>query len=1417
MKIKPKLYLNGSPQTAEEGSLAFARNMKVDNDGNLVSDYGYENISALQGYDIVGHIVGLDNKIYLFTETEILEYDEVSKTVKVLETGWKYNGGEISGYVSTNISGEKILSIAEYINSNTTLIPLKHINLSFCSKSDDESIYTQAPKVPMCNLTLNNTYAKTIPNGTYVFFIRYKIRTDVYTNWYLCSCPIFGGTSTKINTLQGGLNYINYHTDSAKSFIFDVEFVNSSAKSLYKSFQLGFIISHDDSTNARAWKEFDINTTKIYFDYEQVTDINIDELLATTYEIYNVRNITSFKNKLYISNYIESNINENTADISKEFSIGYIHSDPNGNNEVLYRNMKLNGNDLQFNDSLGYYDSLVSRSVISSILYDWMFDYDISNLYKGETIEKDKIASFDIKWNADNNPDLCTVYNIFNDAYNNAVFGITEERLYNGGKIGIIEHYSGGQLWLYDKDTAKPHQWDDLGFTFIYGSADERDSKNIVDARNGVFMFNERTKHWDVDGGTDYNYWPTRDKGFSNESKAFIQKNIKDEIEAKNRFVYCYIEISSGAKTYPINFSSYMNKNNYIGMKDDIDYGFENANSSITNNSINSKIQSEVFNVIQDKIIGLDENGSLVFNFNGDIVRACSATVVFKAIKFNLDSEDIENDNKHFNKRFYVNAKITEWKSVCNFSIKENYITMSDTTATINQKSTLMPLSTYNIYAHYIDDNHIVTNGDLIATLTTDEAKSNTDIINLAFSYDANPPIGTKYKGFFFSIVNTGRQVIECFNYRKINNGNTHIVNCLEVDCLLYNINTNIKVIKVDNNGNETVITTEAKYYSSGSSYPVLAFGNCGYISWNGDGNYSNDKLYVVIDRNINNEKNFELIKCSPYYPLQQTGDTIVNKGFYGSYFCLVKKPDFDLSSSCYVSGKDIYSVKRTNALRLSEFNGYIQIQNGITYFIRSNFNLNYLSLTEDINDQIFSVGNASSGLKQVAKVINSATLSFIYELKSMYKDFMNKTFSAYDEDYKIQFDNTIRVSNVLSDETFNNSVFKFDATDYYNIPTDRGIIVSLFAIGNTIYAHTKGSLYKFDATQTILATNEDIKLQEAEPFEIGLSQVFDSQYGYGGIENKEAGCITFDSYFFYDNKSNHIFAYAGNNQIQLIDGTIYKFLTYYKPTICKTVHDIINKRILFEFTLPLNEGTSNPIITLSYNYKSKSFVSVHDITLNNCFTSINTVYSYNNNNFIKLFNTNDYSISKELLFEPLNLYKLYGTASERSYLVFTNTKNPFSIAIIVFPQQYLKEVLNSVSYIGNIIENDINFNSDIIEDDIVYFYSTLNICTTKPENPVKSFNVLTDICKSNIIDYTIDDTIRPNSLLDYKGFKYDKGIWNINYFRDSNNNSDIYKYNDVESDNKSLIYGKFFILNFSFITDKPIKFEEVFINSEKY
>ena len=1626
MKVKPKLYLNGSPQTAEEGSLAFARNMKIDNDGNLVSDYGYENIESLQDYNIVGHVVGLDNKIYLFTDKEeqiktgtefittlgnnlryaisttpilaesdnvyyfsamvdidnniqiptedkyklsvinpalgtdyddyysfklecasntdyaaieafhnafldkieeivskfttikskdrsvvvkgpdihyvlishnieveesllsispitqvrigtdnrnicnytvidnksekvdvyntintILEYDEIDKTVNELATGWHYSNGEISGYVSTNITGEKILTIAEYKEDGN--IPLKHINLSYCSKTDDESLYCQAPICPTANLILKDTYVKTIPNGVYIFFIRYKIRKDVYTNWFLCSRPIYGGCSEKITTFQGGLQYINLHKDSAKSFIFDLTFVQEENKQAYKEFQLGFIITHDEATDARTWKHFDINTKIIYFDYENVEEANIDDLLKVTYELYNVRNVTAFKNKLYISNYKETNFN---YDVNLDNVIDLKVVDNYDSSESNTPKANLSGYDLVYNNdsTVKGFDKTTTGIPISKILSKDNFNYTVNNLVKKtESIaEGNKVASFTLQWDSGINPDIAFITKVENNLYNNCIFGESFENKYPGSKFEdfgihylnttnglnkyapiIDNQYIQGSLVKYKNSLYN------LGFTFALGSI-----KSNINYIIEMYLFNANTIN-------TYDCFRAYNNGFHDDTINKLKELIIKEIEDRSFFAKAYIMISSSGNTYKIGYNSIMDSNTYAGTNMNFDifsFGYNSSviaaadyqenpykyykdtnltllnpsyfNTTELNNNFKNNITQWTFDTIKNITKGISVNSEgkrylmLDLSQYGGNVRTVveNIQIVFRKVDFKVEVDESKfESNKNFKYIFNISMDSTDYISDCKFNFNSSLIT-TGVTKNYSQIPSLMPFSNYRIYVHFVDNHNIITNGIKLKDIPTKGVKNNNSILSLA--YKLNKDYNNYYKSFFISIKNIGNIIIEGFGYKKLDN--THILNFLELDTLLYNINDNITII----NNEGIVITDTAKYYSSGSSSPSLAFGNCGYVSWSNDENdHSEETLYIKITRNINNISEHNLIKASGYIPLTKTNDYVnLIDDYYGSWFCSVTKPDFDLSSSCYVSGRDIYTADRTtDYITLKDFENYITISPSKEYYIRSNFNLNYLSLTEDITDTIFSIRSASTGNKQVAKVLNSATLSYIYELKSMYKDFMNKTFNAYDKDYKTQFDNTIRVSNVLSDETFNNSVFKFDATDYYNIPTDRGIIVSLFAIGNTIYAHTKGSLYKFDATQTIMSTNEDIKLQESEPFEIGLSQVFDSQYGYGGIENKEAGCITFDSYFFYDNRSNHIFAYSGNSQVQLIDGSIYKLLEYYKPNICRTIHDITNKRILFEFELPISEGTGNSIITLSYNYKSKSFVSIHDITLKNSFITVNTVYSYNKE-FIKLFDTTYKIIPQDILFKPFNLYKLYGSASKRSYLIFDNLdESPFNIAVIMFPKNYLNEVLNNVSYIGNIIENDINSGSGRDENGLRYSYNKLNVLITKPETIVKAFNIITDICKSNIIRDTIDDTIRPNSLLDYKGIKYDKGNWNINYFRDNQNNRNIYEYNNVESDNSSLIYGKFFILNFNFINEKPIKFEEIFINSEKY
>lgn len=1423
-----------SPQTAEDGSLAFARNMKIDDDGNLVSDYGYKNISAMANYNIVGHIVGLDNKIYFFCHTnnvsKIIEYDENLETATELTTTWTYSGGKIDGYVNTNQSGEKILTIGEYLD-NGSEIPLKHINLKFSNV--EQSLYSQAPECPTANLVLINTYVKTIPNGVYVFFIRYKIRKDVYTNWFLCSRPIFGGTSEKITTLQGGLSYINLHKDSAKSFVFHLDFAQTANIASYKEFQLGFIITHDEATDARMWKHFNMTDFSasggnIYFDYEDISEANIDDLLETTYELYNVRNVTAFKNKLYISNYIESNFNPDGLNaLANCISLTEVHSGGTNNN---YKNLKLNNVSLSYNNSKGYYDSKEGGGSILSILTKDSFNYSVTKLAKESTKEKNELVKFNLIWDGQYDPDIAFVYNIYNYSYSKQIFGpdFAAEYAGNNEALGITQAAHANNLWVY-KRSSTPHPWDALGLTFAFGSFSEGETgKNY--ARQGCSYFNETSYgQWGI--GSTFG-WVTRDSGFGDAAINAMINKLKEDIKDKSFWGKAYLEVTSGANVYTIGYQDRMDLDNYIGYGTDITRLIDSLFSTDTlSYDLRTYIEGWVYDAISNSNIfrGIDENGTPIIIINGKEIRVNSIVVKFKKFEFSLEDSDVNSSDSKFLKNFNINLKTTDYASLCTFVIKSSLLNVTDTAGSSIQASTLMPLSTYQPYVHFVDEHNIITNGVKLPKFTTSRAQSDKDIITLNYSISNLPT--NKYKSWFISLVNVGDIIIEGFDYTKDpNNNNTNIIHSIELDSMLYNLNDNITIkgIVPGPQGDQLVtITDKAKYYSSGSSYPPLAFGNCGYVAWDGPGPTDTTRIYIVITRNKSFENINKLQKSSSYIPLVNTDNTPLPDGYYGSWLCLVKKPSFTLSSSCYVSGKDVYSVDRTTALSLREFKNFIQVQDSVTYFVRSNFNLNYLSLTEDITDSIFTVGASSASVKQVAKVINSAILSFIYELKSMYKDFSNKSFRRFDFDYKIDFDNTVRVSHVLSDETFNNSIFKFSAEDYYNVPTDRGAIVNLFSIGNNIFVHTKTSFYKFDGNQTIAASDKDITIQESEPFENGVTQLFDSEYGYGGINNKEAGCITFDSYIFYDAMSNHIFAYGGNSQVQLIDASIYKMLCYYKPTYCRTLHDDANHRVLFEFTTDKTAGIYKTF-TISYNYKSKSFVSLHDLSLINAFHSRYISYSYKSG-LISLFNETK-TIDNTPLVQDMNIYKIYGNATTVCFIQFgANTQDvqssPFNIAVVAFPQESYREVFNNLKYIGDIVKDNYDEKTN---------YEVIKFPQVSRTNPVSKFYVITDRCVSTPVSGDVNDEQRPANPDDYKGFKYDMGSWNTNYFRNALNDNNVYQYPNQlgvnipiadgktytrypNTDNNSLVYGKYFILVFDFIKNKPIKFEEVSVNSNQY
>jgi hypothetical protein len=73
-KIIPKLNLNKTPQQVENNSLIFAKNIKLLPDGTIGPDISLQEIDSnivtenIKGY--LGHIVGLDNVVYIFKKSK---------------------------------------------------------------------------------------------------------------------------------------------------------------------------------------------------------------------------------------------------------------------------------------------------------------------------------------------------------------------------------------------------------------------------------------------------------------------------------------------------------------------------------------------------------------------------------------------------------------------------------------------------------------------------------------------------------------------------------------------------------------------------------------------------------------------------------------------------------------------------------------------------------------------------------------------------------------------------------------------------------------------------------------------------------------------------------------------------------------------------------------------------------------------------------------------------------------------------------------------------------------------------------------------------------------------------------------------------------------------------------------------------
>lgn len=1363
--IVPKLNLNRTPSIVTNNSMVFAKNIRIDIDNSIHKDYSIESLQNVGNIfhnnlltriisdfkalntDIAKYYLDLidktlenynytfysvikvipDNKSFyvllqigtsLNGKNIIVKFDEEKDLFYPCNCNWSYNQGDITGSVINNLLGETILIIAE--KNDKRDIPLKCINLSKSTYKDDESIYTQTPKIPVTNLIYTGDFKFSIPNGVYQFFIRYKIRDNFYTNWFPASKELFAGNKHTTDTIFGTLGYHVDNVNSDNSFIFTVEHLLYNNVSNFENFQIGFIISNEGAIKGRVWKHFSFNTTQINFDYKpsEAEEVEITDFTKPIFNIYNVGNVCSFKNKLYISNYKETDFNEKLQTYADEVNI-----------DIHYKEQDISTPD----NSIIYKDNLC-------ILND-----------------KGNITGFYINGEGDKNLNSLIYYTL-----NDVIFkAVITKNIYN--KKETCYYYVGGNVGSVD-----------VG---IYLTIDKKSCK--IDKPTKIVLADYI--------GNDNNY-DLRYDGTTEEDKEI---SLKDSIG-----------------DFVSRFMAYYN----IGYIDSHSYQFFSAGTDNTNNYFK---ESEYF---KDADTQIDTMSVL------------------------LAKNYIEDDPNTYD-------EITINISIDSSLIKNNTIPIINNT-------TLIPYQIYRFYVHYIKETGETTNGYLVDEIKIENKYNEKSGINscdnVIYPVFNNINIPNGYSACFFSIAHVRNQTSIIYDIQDTTYG-TFEGTCFELNTRLFNFNSNPK-IWLKNNTHDKDISVEGTYYNSVDTRTCRYFGAEGIITFKkGDINddtvlsLTGKKVFIVNSYTNVDETNLALIKCTPY--INKTKYTNYNNYNLLGYICSIYPLKRSNTTSIYTDSTTLY--KKSNGLdsidnlKFIEYNKYketdnihfntnfigdLNIATTKSTLIYSNFNLNYIELTETFKPKYVTYytrpeSDTSGNHKSETKFFNlvpSQNLSTIYKLNSTYYNYTRKTYSVYNKNDVYKFDNTIRSSKLAGDED-KLSIFEFDADDYYNIPTNRGKIVNLISVGDIILVHTRDSMFKFTGSNTLQSNTGEIQQTESDVFKTGVNEVFGSDFGFAGLQNKNAAITTEAGYIFYDGDSKIIYMYSGNGQIVKLSDSIEKLLRYDVLNDVSFANDYYNNR----FFTCLHFKSGDVTLSYSFNQESKSFISLHDFHFSKTFNTKTKCYFITSNNNICRIDKSSYGLYRHLnntndTIYPYDIKKINET--------FTNSNGQtINISTILFYS--IIDIIENINYENVKTLNYINWSCAIINNEFPIYGDNTNyfnaLASSDEKYPCNSITIYTDTCSTEELDcsnISNDKSIQDiNSDPYYKYPRYNQGFWTLNYFRNKLNDNDEFKYltqyndgrrgDNYRSDNNSLIEGKYFVTRFTFDYDKDFKLETINFN----
>lgn len=1446
MEIIKELNLNGNPQITKNGSLTFAKNIRLSLDGSFITnDEGFK-IGIITSYDgtpnlkvagvsapltvqtIEGNIVGYincPNEIVILTSThqiyrlvECEKYDELC--VVPVDTAWVYSGGKIVGTYIYNVNNELIISIGE---SDTSYdIPLYTINLNKSTSNDAIENYSIAPTIPIANLDVNylDNNIKIRP-GLYYFFIRYKISNKEYTNWFPIGVPQYAvalddkilidhtyrvstGTALATDNIRANINDLYQY---AQSFNFRLE-INDTYN--FSKIQIGYIIQTDNAIVGRKLEEITIkNLINFTLDTTNNQEVSIDELIENAFNIYNVKGITSFDNKLYVANIKEKTNNDYPQDIKDCVEHIEVY-------QVLNRIEA---------------DSYVEDYATNE--YKWVltiggntFTFYNTNLYNFDVYIKDvenlaEVLTYSlIQW-VDNRQNVLTYFG------DNVKLSLTET-----GGIYFTNISTGNYVEGYVTYARVCNSGGGYAGKYTYSTANIRVSKihkNVNDNKNTIrtLLPNETYAF--------YIHFVNKDGTYTN---GYLINNTNGRtlsVESTNDNIYTWLDTDKSEQNYYTNrFLRFDLENNY---NQNENVRLFRTYIGLTAGSINAYQENNILFQIGARF-ELNENYRCPDRFAGYFIsyKKFNGFCYNGAIEDNIrDGEGNKIDGVYLIKGLDAELALSNingsylrlLNNKINDSTTDTTKFVSDTTYRIIESKPI--LSNTKVFFDENEINRVGKEGGILVYLESSSGNPANFIVNTYSSPGVNRSID---KDNFYS----------CLIYKKEDNiritDNNDLISLGYVsnkDDLFYGT---VRIEGYDYNYEDR----PTKYYSSE------------YYVEDSSGTYVRSYMDEMVVYNPEYHSGYTRYNLKKGYPppsyttfvSEPTNATLIDISVYNKYnynsfltielFIKYRDYKFHINPLYLQSGEDyvyIYKWDSTNgAWTLSKtvnadtnsndrnivFSRYSGLK---TYLKYSNYYLQAVTFKKEPEP----IAIATNDGKVIEGVyINPNNLSDLFELKSDYFYNQYKSYSNYDEtlNYENVTPNMIRSSHPIRTESNENSWRKFDAGDYYLIDKKAGEITNIFAIGKYFFIHTRNTLLIAPADAKLTADNTTISVTNHKLFDVTPSELFTSDLGFGGLKYRECQILSQYGYIWYDSDHHKIFRYD-NSKLEDLTAAVEEFISTYEPTHCYFNIDSRTNRIFMCF---MKDGYSGGF-TFAYSTLTNKFISFMDFgfdknlhTTNKVFfsrTGIASIYKYDNTNF--------------------GLYGMLGMLDENLQPA-TESEAVFDILINIGPE--IPKTLESIRWIHNYLDANNIDNNNYAEllpaypmnkhtnrkypEDKIYDLANVYLRIFNNNVDTQELSLFNDklnrtsIKKQNGVDY--DDS--------YKYPHYEKGVWQFNYFRDVINKIDDMYYSADgrdKSDIKPLIYGTYFVIRFKFKNsnnggttyNKRLKFDTISFKINNY